>query len=57
MHAGSGECKKFLFTIGNQLKYTPPQPRKVDKLSIYNENSFEYTLLEGRCQNFLIHNV
>lgn len=29
--------------INNQLKYILPQPRRGDKLSIYNKNLFEYT--------------
>ena len=43
--------------INHQLKYTPPQPKGVDKLSIHTENSFEYTPLEGWGANFLIHDV
>ena len=57
MHAWGGGCKNFLFTIDNQLKYIPPHARGVDKLSIHDENSFEYALPEGRGTNFLIHHI
>ena len=57
MYAWGEGCKNFLFTIGNQLKYTPPQPRGMNKLSIHNENLFEYTPPKERDANFLIDNV